>query len=325
MPRFSTSHPPANSAAGYQSQRQVPQARSGPEMRLSPQRGYFTTDELCPLNPSAAGQNKTRAAAGESSVDYKGVPKSLLDPISGGILENPVIAPDGKTYSRQGLLEHLRKNKDKLPNSRLQVSPEELFDHHNAKKAVAEYQERKSGKGPQPGQGKPTCPLSLDDFVEPVIASDGHTYSLAELRRSYEHQTTSPLTREELKPYVYRDLSLITGELVQSGAGASSKIALACTTRAVAAAAPAAVFVGIDALFGEEQNQMVNQLEQSYLPQLLTIAGTCAGAALGIGAGVLLSSNLFAFAIGASIIAHSLIEDEAERLAISILEGRSGP
>ena len=50
----------------------------------------------------------------------------------------------------------------------------------------------------------PTCPITLQRMHCPVIASDGHTYELAALARSVRHGAgvTSPLTRQELQPWV---------------------------------------------------------------------------------------------------------------------------
>jgi hypothetical protein len=57
------------------------------------------------------------------------------------------------------------------------------------------------------------CPLTLDRFVDPVFASDGHTYSRAAILRHYDRNGyTSPVTREpvyeELRPN-YQLVSLL--------------------------------------------------------------------------------------------------------------------
>lgn len=47
-----------------------------------------------------------------------------------------------------------------------------------------------------------TCPVTLDEFVEPVIASDGHTYEKQTLERIFKSTCLSPLTRETLNPKI---------------------------------------------------------------------------------------------------------------------------
>ena len=44
------------------------------------------------------------------------------------------------------------------------------------------------------------CPITLSTFLDPVIASDGHTYERAGIMEWMKHNTTSPLTREALTP-----------------------------------------------------------------------------------------------------------------------------
>ena len=47
------------------------------------------------------------------------------------------------------------------------------------------------------------CPISCERMVEPVMASDGHTYERAEIQKWFNlHNTTSPKTRETLTSLV---------------------------------------------------------------------------------------------------------------------------
>lgn len=46
------------------------------------------------------------------------------------------------------------------------------------------------------------CPLTLEKMVDPVIASDGHSYERAALVRLISSNAVSPLTREKLNPNV---------------------------------------------------------------------------------------------------------------------------
>lgn len=51
-----------------------------------------------------------------------------------------------------------------------------------------------------------TCPISQDIFVDPVVASDGHTYERTELGAWLLSRTESPVTRQQLRPELYPNL-----------------------------------------------------------------------------------------------------------------------
>lgn len=50
-----------------------------------------------------------------------------------------------------------------------------------------------------------TCPITREVFVDPVLASDGHTYEYGALKEwvAEKPARTSPLTKEVLRPLVY--------------------------------------------------------------------------------------------------------------------------
>lgn len=48
----------------------------------------------------------------------------------------------------------------------------------------------------------PTCPITLEAMHCPVVASDGHTYELSAIAKVLRGTGKSPLTREELRPWV---------------------------------------------------------------------------------------------------------------------------
>ena len=56
------------------------------------------------------------------------------------------------------------------------------------------------------------CPISCERMVEPVMASDGHTYERAQIQQWFDlHNTTSPKTGETLTSLVLTpNLSLKT-------------------------------------------------------------------------------------------------------------------
>ena len=43
------------------------------------------------------------------------------------------------------------------------------------------------------------CPLTLEVFVDPVLAADGHNYERAALQQALEVQSLSPMTRAPLQ------------------------------------------------------------------------------------------------------------------------------
>jgi len=42
------------------------------------------------------------------------------------------------------------------------------------------------------------CPISLDLMLDPVVASDGHTYDRSNIEQWLEDESSSPITREPL-------------------------------------------------------------------------------------------------------------------------------
>lgn len=43
------------------------------------------------------------------------------------------------------------------------------------------------------------CPITVDVFIDPVIAEDGHTYERQAIVRWIQENGTSPITREPLQ------------------------------------------------------------------------------------------------------------------------------
>jgi hypothetical protein len=55
-------------------------------------------------------------------------------------------------------------------------------------------------------QERLTCPISQDIFVDPVVASDGHTYERTGLGAWLLSHSESPVTRQQLRPELYPNL-----------------------------------------------------------------------------------------------------------------------
>ena len=53
------------------------------------------------------------------------------------------------------------------------------------------------------------CPITHGMFLDPVIASDGHTYERADIMEWMKHNTTSPMTREPLEPALVPNILIL--------------------------------------------------------------------------------------------------------------------
>ena len=56
----------------------------------------------------------------------------------------------------------------------------------------------------------PRCPISQMPMVEPVVATDGHTYEKRQLQRWLATKCTSPMTNEPMVPWMTRNFALET-------------------------------------------------------------------------------------------------------------------
>ena len=52
------------------------------------------------------------------------------------------------------------------------------------------------------------CPISFVIMNNPVVASDGHTYEREKIEKWMRQKKTSPLTRDDLLPYLFTNLVL---------------------------------------------------------------------------------------------------------------------
>ncbi|KAL3944083.1 MAG: hypothetical protein SGBAC_001814 [Bacillariaceae sp.] len=81
-----------------------------------------------------------------------------------------------------------------LPESRSSMDEQE----DNMKPAPAEVYESEYGDAVDPSakalQGMPDCPITGEPMLDPVVASDGHTYERAAIYRWFQTSDKSPMT-----------------------------------------------------------------------------------------------------------------------------------
>ncbi len=139
-----------------------------------------------------------------SVIPLDAVYEALLCPLSNELLENPVVAQDGNTYSADFIKAYLEENKNKLPNGLLQTKP--LYPNVNIRHILDAM--------------RPThliCALTHQILVEPVDAEDGKTYSAAAIEAYLrEHDQKLPNGRkqtQDLKPNLEIETQLFNTNL----------------------------------------------------------------------------------------------------------------
>jgi len=107
-----------------------------------------------------------------------GIPASLLCPITGGIMHNPVIAKDGHTYER-ACIEKWFMSKLTSPMTNLAIKPS-LITNQNIKASIDEYVLERARELQRQEQSPGILPLALDATFQ-GIKDMGPVKSLAEL------------------------------------------------------------------------------------------------------------------------------------------------
>lgn len=159
---------------------------------------------------SATAVNSPSSLASETNTAPKNEIRVDLDPLTQTRLVSPVTGPDGITYSKKSILNHLKHSRGLLPDSLMSASRKDLFANFAMQtrldllENVGENHDRSVYL---------TCPITLEHFKCPVVASDGHTYDYEAIRRVFRNDGISPITREALKPYVYYNKGI--GELLK--------------------------------------------------------------------------------------------------------------
>lgn len=273
------------------------------------------------FEPAPAMPNSPRQRLSRTNSNSPQIPTHLRDPLSGELLKDPVIAPDGMTYSKATILAHLAENDNRLPNSELEVAPSNLFVHRNRKAELEEFGSKSSANSEI---ATPVCPISLCEPTEPVVASDGNTYDLTHLEQSFAIKTTSPLTREELKHFVFRDLSLATTSEPQEASDEAQPgiIWLEPPTRYNPRRIQNRPLPTFEIEITESDFSQI--ISESHLPQLIVVGGTVTGATLGMLAGAFFSSPSLAaiLALNGAVLGRLLVEDYAFTMLLRNIEAR---
>lgn len=162
-------------------------------------------DEM--FNSPSPRMNEARTNSAQDSYERSTPPVALpLDPLSSRPLKDPVIAPDGITYSRDVLLTRLKSDRQSLPSKLWDIQERDLF----VDRSMARRLELLSTVGTLDGHLDDfNCPITLCPCRQPAVASDGYTYNFPELKRVFITSGISPMTREPLRPFAYRNKALL--------------------------------------------------------------------------------------------------------------------
>lgn len=134
------------------------------------------------------------------------VKKLFCDPVTHKFFKSPVILPNGESYSNdsiQPILETARKKREKnilkftFKNRLLEEIVENIKTVQKGILRIVDPRKEES-------LGLFMCPITQDVFVNPVVASDGYTYSKYALKKwaltsiNKHRVPRSPFTREPL-------------------------------------------------------------------------------------------------------------------------------
>ena len=270
-------------------------------------------------------QRDTVISTGRRSITPKPTRMRLpLDPLTNQPISDPVIAPNGLTYSKQSLLVALAENDHRLAGCRAPVVSEELYVDRAMRTRIDLHEK---GDDPLKCGDAFTCPITLDAYKDPVVASDGYTYDLNELRREFARSGISPMTRQPLQPYGYRNRALAQLIKEQSnmsqapGAGLSTKVSLET---------PLTMKQAVQKARDTLEDMVRAEIEQSLIVRITAATGYCGGAAtLGyLGAvyaggpgGMILGSIIGAATGGGIALGAGVVLDRTYRACRSVLGG----
>ncbi len=148
------------------------------------------------------------------------IPYSLTCPISGGLIEEPVITPGGFVYNKNDIIRWLKEGKQTDPSSREPLYESDLESFIELKLLINLFSQRRSvymeiknnliqearaivakeGIATQPTQEDPPlfiCPISKKKIQEPVITPKGTIYDKQSLiMRDYRDENDQKLDKE---------------------------------------------------------------------------------------------------------------------------------
>jgi ubiquitin C len=137
-------------------------------------------------------------------------PRNLCDIISGKLLKDPVIASDGHTYSRKWIIWYIKTyhrspttgepilNATLIPNIVLGRLADQIRGNRNFLDDTGDVPEEQYIQEQAPPEELCDMTFSTELFNDPVIASDGHTYSRSEIVEWLATHDTSPTTGEPM-------------------------------------------------------------------------------------------------------------------------------
>lgn len=163
-------------------------------------------EEAAPASTNASDE-LTSSASNSAKTSQPSYPKALYCPITGDLLEEPVVAPDGFTYSRAALKNRGDDMSKIYDNRSIKTIMDEVVEHPTTSKlkrlgrnvrqlsqtliALTDYQQRPLPEGFY-------CPITLGLIHTPVIDPEGYSYEKVAIENWIRCNGASPVTRRAL-------------------------------------------------------------------------------------------------------------------------------
>lgn len=253
-----------------------------------------------PKLQSKAGDPKKKKATDCIAVAGPIASADLIDPHTKQLFKDPVIAPNGFTYSKHWIEQQLIQNGYQLPNSGGICPLNQLLVDRVMQSRLDPQIE---------GMDYLNCPITLERFTDPVVATDGNSYDFAALKSSFALRRESPCTREPIEATVYRNRTLAAhlkalGKLEQApGANKPALDTLITappppTTQILRVYSSASSDVWSESWFSDLDSEFEfrNRINDDY--GTAAVVGSIGGLLLGLSAGVLLGAPLLGVFIG---------------------------
>ena len=115
--------------------------------------------------------------------------KSLICFLTKKIFYDPVIASDGYTYEKEAIQQRFIQGNVASPYTGKKMKDLELFPNFIVKSQLH------SGIL----EDNFNCPITLEEFITPVMTSDGYSYEETEITRWFHSRENSPMTGVQMK------------------------------------------------------------------------------------------------------------------------------